>query len=86
MGAARVFGFQLLENGPGQTRDQRSENWSCIAGVENEPWQMPEKWFENRNSSFNFLWGRNLILISRKVVWNKNLYKNYSTSLRVAVP
>lgn len=51
MGAANVFVFQLYkEDGPGDDRKAKVENWSCITGV---AWNMPDDWYENRNNRRN---------------------------------
>lgn len=54
IGAAMCFGFQLYkENGRGQNRAAQTANWSCIRGNGDEPWIMPDAWFENRNGRRN---------------------------------
>jgi hypothetical protein len=54
MGASYCYGFQLFkEDGPGATRAQRTANWSCISGVSETPWQMPDDWYNNRNDRRN---------------------------------
>lgn len=54
MGAAYCFGFQTYkEDGPGETRAQRTANWSCVEGIGDQPWVMPDDWYANRNDSRN---------------------------------
>jgi len=54
MGAAFCFGFQTYkEDGPGEARAATTLNWSCLRGTGQEPWQMPDAWYENRNSRRN---------------------------------
>lgn len=54
IGAANCFGFQLYkEDGQGENRSQRVANWSCIQGVGNAPWVMPDAWYNNRNARRN---------------------------------
>jgi hypothetical protein len=54
MGAAYCFGFQTYkEDGPGEARNARVANWSCITGVGQNPWNMPDDWYTNRNARRN---------------------------------
>jgi hypothetical protein len=54
MGAAYCFGFQTYkEDGPGETRQDRTANWSCIAPTGQQPWVMPDDWYANRNQRRN---------------------------------
>lgn len=47
---AHFCGFQLFkEDGPGDTRSEKVANWSCVRGVGENPWVMPDKWYDNRN-------------------------------------
>lgn len=54
MGAAYCFGFQTYkEDGRGDNRNAITLNWSCITGAEQEPWVMPDDWYQNRNARRN---------------------------------
>ncbi|XP_066261182.1 uncharacterized protein [Euwallacea similis] len=52
MGAA--YGFQLYkEDGPDEDRAAKVANWSCLKGVGDNPWMMPDNWYQNRNARRN---------------------------------
>lgn len=54
IGAANCFGFQLYkEDGQGDNRAEKTANWSCIQGIGDTPWQMPDDWYNNRNDRRN---------------------------------
>jgi hypothetical protein len=54
MGAAFCFGFQTFkEDGPGETRREKTRNWSCLTGTGTSPWRMPDEWYNNRNERRN---------------------------------
>lgn len=55
MGAGYCFGFQLFKEDGGAQADRAAitANWSCLAGEGEQPWQMPNDWYQNRNHRRN---------------------------------